>query len=56
VINPPEAPGRWPGVLLGWAKDDRGWLGRVIFGAEGREGIASMTIWVRAEHLQPIDG
>lgn len=55
VADAPEVPGRWPGILMGWARDDRGWLGRVSLAAEGREGIVTMTLWVRAEHLVPLD-
>ena len=53
VVNAPEVPGRWPGVLLGWEQDHKGWLGRVILAAEGSEGMVTMTLWVRAEHLHP---
>ena len=55
VIDAPEAAGRWPGVLLGWDKDARGWLGRVMTAVEGREGMVTMTLWVRAEHLRPMN-
>jgi hypothetical protein len=52
VIDAPECPGRWPGVLLGWEQDGQGWLGRVA--VEGREGMVTMTLWVRAAHLRPV--
>jgi len=55
VIDAPEAPGRWPGVLLGWEQDARGWIGRVVMGVAGSEGMVTMTLWVRAEHLRPVD-
>jgi len=54
VVDAPDVPGRWPGVLLGWKRDQDGWLGRVILGAEGRHGMVSMTLWVRGEHMQPV--
>ena len=55
VVETPEAPGRWPGVLLGWERrPDGGWVGRVMMAAEGREGMVTMTLWVRAEHLRPL--
>ena len=55
VVNTPEAPGRWPGVLLGWERrPDGGWVGRVMMAASGREGMVTMTLWVRSEHLQPL--
>ena len=56
VVNTPEAPGRWPGVLLGWQRRaDGGWVGRVTMAAVGREGMVTMTLWVRAEHLRPTE-
>lgn len=54
IVDAPEAAGRWPGVLLGWERDGKGWLGRVMMAVEGREGMVTMTLWVRAEHLRPI--
>jgi hypothetical protein len=54
VIDAPECPGRWPGVLLGWEQDGKGWLGRVMVAVEGRQGMVTMTLWIRAEHLRPV--
>ena len=55
VVDCPEAPGRWPGVLLGWEQDPRGgWLGRVMMAVEGSQGMVTMTLWVRAEQLRPL--
>jgi hypothetical protein len=56
VIDCPEAPGRWPGILESWQRGPKGWLGRVVLAAEGRHGWVSMTLWIEAQYLRPTDG
>jgi hypothetical protein len=53
VVDCPEAPGRWPGLLLEWARDPRGWRGHVVMGVPGEHGIAVLDLWVPARHLLP---
>lgn len=56
----PQAPGRWPGLLVEWrqaSEDDSrlsGWSGRVVYAVEHTPGYTVLIeAWVAAEHLQP---
>lgn len=54
VVDCPEAPGRWPALLLEWTRDRDGWRGKVVMLAEGDLGPVTLTLWVSANHLQPV--
>jgi len=53
VLNPPGAPGRWPGLLLEWRRDDCGWEGRVAYAPHLQNGHALMELWLPADLLEP---
>src|SRR3954451_22421525 len=53
VVDCPEAPGRWPGLLLEWVRERDGWRGKVVMIAEGDLGPVTLVLWVAGEHLQP---
>jgi len=54
VIDAPEAPGRWPGLLLEWTRGPDGWRGRVALVADGEHGPVMLTLWVTGDHLTPL--
>ena len=51
VLNPPGAPGRWPGLLLEWRQGASGWEGRVAYVAHLQNGHALVELWLPAEFL-----
>jgi hypothetical protein len=52
VLNPPGAPGRWPGLLLEWRQTPSGrWEGRVADAAHLQNGHALVELWLPAELL-----
>jgi len=53
VVNPPGAPGRWPGLLLEWRHDADGWEGRVAYATHLQNGHALMELWMPAQLLEP---
>jgi hypothetical protein len=55
VLNPPGAPGRWPGLLLEWRRAaDDDWEGRVAYVAHLQSGHALMELWMPAQLLEPL--
>lgn len=54
VVNLAGYPGRWPGLLLQWSYTGQRWVGRVTVAAEDDNGPVMITLWVAAEHLQPL--
>jgi len=54
VVDCPEAPGRWPGLLLEWAREPRGWRGHVAVGVVRDDEVAVLDLWVAARHLTPV--
>jgi hypothetical protein len=54
VVNPPGAPGRWPGLLLEWRRAENGeWEGRVAYVAQLQNGHALMELWLPGAFLAP---
>jgi hypothetical protein len=51
VVNPPGAPGRWPGLLLEWRRSDDGWEGRVAYVPHLQNGHALVELWLPAQLL-----
>ena len=52
VLNPPGAPGRWPGLLLEWQRTPTGgWEGRVAYVPHLQNGHALVELWLSAQHL-----
>lgn len=53
VQDPPEAPGRWPGLLLSWARSPSGaWRGQVAYAfLRGRE-VVLVQAWLEAGSLR----
>ena len=54
VLNPPGAPGRWPGLLLEWRRGPDGWEGRVAYVAQLQNGHALVELWMPAQLLEPV--
>jgi hypothetical protein len=53
VRDPPDAPGRWPGLLVEWRQRDGVWQGRVAYAVVGPHGPALVETWLPAERLEP---
>lgn len=53
VFGLPDAPGRWPGLLVEWRKTDR-WLARVVYAIDDGQQTILIEAWVAAEHLEPV--
>jgi hypothetical protein len=56
VISPPEAAGRWPGVLLEWRRDSVGaWEARVLYavGPPAARPSISVERWLAADEIAP---
>jgi hypothetical protein len=52
VLNPPGAPGRWPGLLLEWRRTvDGEWEGRVASAPYSQNGHALVELWLPAQLL-----
>lgn len=51
VRDPPGWPGRWPGLLIEWARRDGRWWGRVacVVGDDGQ--AALLELWLPGEAL-----
>jgi hypothetical protein len=52
VRDPPDAPGIWPGVLVGWRQREDGWQGRVAYAVTGEHGPVLVEAWLPAEQLK----
>lgn len=53
VVDPPDCPGRWAGVLLEWRTDQDGRSGRVVYVVIDDGQAVKVSAWVPAEHLRP---
>ena len=52
VIDPPEWPGTWPGLLVEWRQRDDGWQGRVAYTVGGPHGPVLVEGWLPADRLR----
>jgi hypothetical protein len=53
VLGLPEAPGRWPGLLVEWRRGAQGWEGRVVLALPGSAGVVLVERWLDPVHLEP---
>ncbi|MQA35346.1 hypothetical protein JD78_01082 [Modestobacter roseus] len=51
VLDPPDAPGTWPGLLVEWRQQEDGWHGRVAYTITGAHGPVLVEAWLPAEQL-----
>lgn len=54
VLNPPSAPGRWPGLVVEWRSANGHWEGRVVVVIGRGRGAAVLDVWMREEQLTPV--
>lgn len=53
VQDPPEAPGRWPALLLRWARAPGGaWRGQVAYAFLRGGEVVLVEAWLDAAHLR----
>jgi hypothetical protein len=52
VLDPPEWPGTWPGLLVEWRQRADGWHGRVAYTVGGPHGPVLVEAWLPADRLQ----
>ena len=52
VVDPPEWPGTWPGLLVEWRQRADGWHGRVAYTVGGPHGPVLVEAWLPADRLQ----
>lgn len=53
VQDPPEAPGRWPGLLLRWARAESGqWRGQVAYAFLRGPDVVLVEAWLDASLLR----
>jgi|SRR3954451_3936760 hypothetical protein len=52
VLDPPDAPGTWPGLLVEWRQREEGWHGRVAYTVQGAHGPVLVEAWLPAEQLK----
>jgi hypothetical protein len=53
VTDPPAAPGRWPGVVVGWRPVEGGWEGRVVVVVGSGPGAGVLDLWLGEAQLTP---
>jgi len=52
VQDPPEAPGRWPGLLLRWSREASGqWRGQVAYAFLRGPDVVLVEAWLDASQL-----
>lgn len=60
VVDPPQSPGRWPGLLTEWRREPSGaWSGRVAWAVDGGApdlDTVLLQAWLPAHHLRGPDG
>lgn len=56
VLDPPGLPGHWPGVLLEWRRERRGWQGWVSYVAVVGGRPSFVQGWLDADRLRPVPG
>src|SRR4051794_32655774 len=54
VLNPPSAPGRWPGLVVQWRSAAGHWEGRVVVVLGRGRDAAVLDVWMREEQLTPV--
>ena len=54
VLNPPSAPGRWPGLVVQWRSVGGHWEGRVVVVIGRGRDAAVLDVWMREEQLTPV--
>ena len=54
VLNPPSAPGRWPGLVVEWRTAGSHWEGRVVVVLGRGKDAAVLDVWIREEQLTPL--
>src|SRR3954452_21599976 len=54
VLNPPSAPGRWPGLVVQWRSAAGHWEGRVVVVLGRGPDAAVLDVWMREEQLTPV--
>jgi hypothetical protein len=52
VLDPPDAPGTWPGLLVEWRQREDGWHGRVAYTVVGAHGPVLVEAWLPADQLK----
>lgn len=53
VQDPPEAPGRWPGLLLCWSREASGqWRGQVAYAFLRGSDVVLVEAWLDASLLR----
>ncbi len=52
VLDPPDAPGTWPGLLVEWRQREGGWQGRVAYTVVGDHGPVLVEAWLPADRLK----
>jgi hypothetical protein len=53
VTNPPGTPGRWPGVVLEWRRDEGRWQGRVVVVVLDGQAPSMICAWFDQDQLTP---
>ena len=53
VTDPPAAPGRWPGVVVGWRTVDGRWEGRVVVVVGSGADAGVLDLWLGEDQLAP---
>jgi hypothetical protein len=55
VVDPPEAPGRWPGLLAEWRRAPDGlWEGRVVYAVAVRDRCVLVEGWLGVHRLEQV--
>ena len=49
----PQAPGRWPGLLVEWRRAGSAWEGRVVYVVHEAAQPVVVESWLAAAHLDP---
>src|SRR3954447_16424271 len=53
VTNPPGSPGRWPGLVLEWRRDESRWQGRAVVVVLDGQDPRIICAWFDQDHLAP---
>jgi hypothetical protein len=53
VTDPPAAPGRWPGVVVGWRTVEGRWEGRVVVVVGSGSDAGVLDLWLGEDQLAP---
>ncbi|MDP9406570.1 MAG: hypothetical protein M3P95_01400 [Actinomycetota bacterium] len=53
MLDPPEAPGRWPGLLAEWRRAPDGlWEGRVVYAVSVGDRCVLVEAWLGVHRLE----